>query len=57
MLDVSSEANVRTEVLARNVTTKGFEIVFRTWGDTQIARARVAWQSIGALASDDAWDI
>ncbi|MCA1774130.1 MAG: H-type lectin domain-containing protein [Loktanella sp.] len=57
MLDVSSEANVRTEVMATNVTTKGFDIVFRTWGDTRIARARVAWQSIGELASDDAWDI
>lgn len=57
MWDVAAEANVRTDIQAENITRTGFEIVFRTWGDTRIARARVRWQSIGEMVSDDAWDL
>lgn len=57
MMDISNSAFTRFDVQAENVTPTGFDIVFRTWGDTQVARARVAWQSIGPIANDDAWDI
>lgn len=57
MWDMSNSANMRADVQAENVTTKGFDIVFRTWGDTQVARVRVAWQAIGAVGDDEAWDI
>ena len=33
---------------AEGISPEGFEIVFRTWGDTKVARVRVAWQAIGA---------
>ncbi|SEV92967.1 H-type lectin domain-containing protein [Cognatiyoonia koreensis] len=57
MFDMSNEAFSRADVQAEKVTKSGFAITFRTWGDTKIARVRVAWQSIGALSSEDAWDI
>jgi len=57
MLDMSNSGNTRVDVQAENITDKGFEIVFRTLGDTQVARCRVAWQSIGAVRADDVWDL
>jgi len=57
MIDMSNEAYLRGDLRAENITKTGFNIVFRTWADTKIARARVAWMSIGALPGDDAWDI
>ncbi|MEJ6397547.1 H-type lectin domain-containing protein [Yoonia sp. 208BN28-4] len=57
MFDMSSSTNQRADIQAENITTSGFEIVFRTWEDTKIARVRAAWQSIGELPNDDTWDI
>lgn len=55
--DVDTRSPVRIEVTAQNVTTLGFDIVFRTWLDTRIARLRVAWLAIGEVAHDDDWKI
>lgn len=57
MWDVSNTSNMRVDVQAEDITPTGFDIVFRTWGDTKVARVRVGWQSIGALQADDIWDI
>lgn len=57
MWDVSSDANTRMDVQAEDITTTGFQVVFRTWGDSRIARVRVAWQSIGELPDPDQWDV
>lgn len=57
MWDMSNAANARADVKAENVTKAGFDIVFRTWGDTKVARVRVAWQSIGPISGEDAWDL
>lgn len=57
MVDMSNDAYIRADVQAENITATGFEIVFRTWDDSRIARIRVAWQSIGAVESDDNWDL
>jgi hypothetical protein len=57
MWDVDSSANVRADVMAEHVDDRGFDIVFRTWGDTRIARARIGWMAIGELASTDDWDV
>ncbi len=57
MWDFGHDTNVRADVQAEKVTEKGFEIVFRTWGDTRVARVRAAWQAIGAISDDEAWDI
>lgn len=57
MWDISNAANTRVDVQAENITETGFDILFRTWGDTQVARARVAWTAFGALHNDDGWDL
>lgn len=57
MWDVDSSANVRADVSADRIDDTGFEIVFRTWGDTRIARARVGWMAIGAVPDADDWDV
>ncbi|WP_194096727.1 H-type lectin domain-containing protein [Marivivens aquimaris] len=57
MLDMSNQSNARIDVQVENINSEGCEIVFRTWGDTRIARARAAWMSIGELKHEDDWDI
>ncbi len=56
MFDVDCNANQRAETVAENVTEAGFDIVFRTWGDTKFARARASWMAIGGVDADDNWD-
>lgn len=57
MWDISNSSNIRADVQAERINETGFEIVFRTWSDTQVARLRVAWTSIGELPHDDAWEL
>lgn len=57
MWDISNNSNIRADVQAENITENGFDIVFRTWADTQVARVRVAWTSFGELPNDDGWDL
>ncbi|MEN8658036.1 MAG: H-type lectin domain-containing protein [Marivita sp.] len=35
----------------------GFNAIFRTWLDTKVARVRISWIAIGAVASEDDWDV
>ena len=53
MWDIASFANARVDVRADEIQKDGFVIVFQTWGDTRIARVRVAWQAIGELSEAD----
>lgn len=55
--DSDSSANMRADLSAEAVTDAGFELVFRTWGDTRVARLRADWTAIGPLRDDDAWDV
>lgn len=57
MFDMSSDTFSRVDVQSEDVTPDGFAIVFRTWGDSKIARVRVAWQAIGELHQVDDWDL
>lgn len=57
MFDMSHDANMRADVKAEGVNPEGFDIVFRTWGDTKVARVRVAWQAIGAVNDEEVWDL
>lgn len=57
MWDISNKTNNRIDLQADNITTTGFEIVFRTWNDTQVARVRVSWTSFGELPNDDDWEL
>lgn len=55
--DVDTSSAMRAEIIARSITDARFEIVFRTWLDTRIARLRVAWTAIGELADESDWEI
>ena len=56
MLDIDHRSNHRAETVAEDITPEGFTIVFRTWGDTKIARARASWMAIGGVEAEDNWD-
>lgn len=55
--DLHHATNVRTDIAAEAVDVAGFDVVFRTWGDTKVARARVRWLAIGELRDSDEWDL
>ena len=57
MWDIDHKANSRVDISAENVSAGGFDIVFRTWGDTRIARIRADWMAIGQTRSEDDWDV
>jgi len=53
--DIDASTVTRADIGAEAVTDTGFDMVFRTWGDTRVARARLAWTAIGAVGEDDDW--
>lgn len=55
--DMDQGANVRADIVADKVTETGFDLVFRTWSDTRVARVRMNWIAIGEVASEDDWDL
>lgn len=57
MWDLDNRTNARADVSAEKITEDGFQIVFRTWGDTRVARIRVDWTAIGPLRAEDDWDV
>lgn len=56
MWDIDGSHNQRADIRAVNVTPRGFDIEFRTWGDTRIARIRAEWMAIGPVPHIDQWD-
>jgi hypothetical protein len=57
MWDIDNKHNARADITAEKVTAKGFILVFRTWGDTRVARVRADWVAIGSVRDDDDWDV
>jgi len=57
MWDMDSATNARADVAAEKITDIGFDIVFRTWGDTRVARSRIRWMAIGEIPHDDDWKL
>ncbi|WP_037371028.1 H-type lectin domain-containing protein [Salipiger mucosus] len=55
--DIDQGANVRADLQADNVTARGFELVFRTWADTRVARVRMSWMAIGEVKGEDDWEV
>lgn len=55
--DMDAGTVLRADVTAEAVTEKGFDMVFRTWGDTKVARIRISWTALGELEDSDAWDV
>ena len=57
MWDMDHKTNSRADISAENITAKGFHIVFRTWGDTRVARIRADWTAIGTVRGEEDWDV
>jgi hypothetical protein len=57
MWDIDQKHNPRMDISADTVTEEGFAIVFRTWGDTRVARVRADWMAIGPCTHEDDWDV
>lgn len=57
LLDIATGPSIRADVGTRDITEKGFDIVFRTWEDSRVARIRVAWMAVGELRDDEEWDL
>lgn len=57
MCDLDHKHNIRADISAENISQAGFEIVFRTWGDTRIARVRADWMAMGAATHDEDWEL
>ncbi|MBU3030666.1 H-type lectin domain-containing protein [Paracoccus marinaquae] len=57
MWDIEGSSNQRADISVDRVTEAGFEIVFRTWGDTRVARIRAEWLAIGAVRHEDDFDL
>lgn len=57
MWDTDHKSNARADLTAETVTKTGFHLVFRTWGDTRVARVRADWLAIGPVRDEDDWDI
>ncbi|MGJ8628788.1 MAG: H-type lectin domain-containing protein [Sulfitobacter sp.] len=55
--DVDAATVMRADISAESTTNSGFDMVFRTWGDTRVARVRIAWTAIGELSEDDDWHV
>lgn len=57
LFDMDHETNVRADIGAENITETEFQLVFRTWGDTRVARIRADWTAIGPVRDADDWDV
>lgn len=57
MWDVDHTANQRMDISAEHIHDHGFDLVFRTWGDSRIARVRAEWIAMGEVQHDDDWDL
>lgn len=57
MLDMDQATNQRIDISTDNVKAGGFEIVFKTWGDTKIARVRASWIAIGETEDCDQFNL
>lgn len=57
MWDLDKGTNTRADLRAEAITAEGFDLVFRTWDDTRIARVRADWTAIGPLPDPEIWDL
>lgn len=57
MWDLDNQQNQRVDISADDIGQAGFTIVFRTWGDTRVARVRAEWLAIGPVGFEDDWDV
>lgn len=57
MWDSDQKTNQRMDITAENISEASFDLVFRTWGDSRVARVRANWMVIGPLPNEDDWQL
>lgn len=57
MWDTDGDTNQRADLRAEAITENGFELVFRTWGNSRVARVRGEWLAIGELRDSEDWQL
>ncbi len=57
MWDMDAGFNQRADISAENIGRDGFDIVFRTWQDSRVARIRADWTALGEVDDDEAWEL
>jgi hypothetical protein len=57
MWDMDGNTNQRADLRAEKITARGFDLVFRTWGDSRVARIRADWMAMGELTAEDDWEL
>jgi hypothetical protein len=57
MWDTGGDTNQRADLRAERVTEQGFDLVFRTWGDSRVARIRADWMALGEVTGEDDWQL
>ncbi|WP_254368038.1 H-type lectin domain-containing protein [Paracoccus sp. Z118] len=57
MWDIDASANQRVDIEADRITPEGFDVVFRTWGDTRVARVRAEWLAFGPVRHTDDFEV
>jgi len=57
MWDMDGNTNQRADLRAEKITEKRFDLVFRTWGDSRVARIRADWFAFGEIAAEDDWEL
>lgn len=57
MWDLDQKTNARADISAEHISPVGFDIVFRTWGDTRVARVRASWTAFGEVPHGDEWEL
>ena len=57
MWDTDHKHNARADIAAEQISEREFHLVFRTWGDTRVARVRADWMAVGSVKDADDWDV
>lgn len=57
MWDLDRGTNNRMDIAAENICETRFDLVFRTWGDSRVARVRANWLVIGPVKNEDDWEL
>lgn len=57
MWDMDQKTNSRADLSTEAITATGFHLVFKTWGDTRVARVRADWMAIGRVKDADDWEL
>jgi len=57
MWDTDHKHNARADIVAEQISPAEFHLVFRTWGDTRVARIRADWLAFGSVKDADDWEV